>query len=78
MNDAGALSFLGDIYSDKKLKRVDKIRAAEYYRRGAELGNYNATFRYAWCLQKGYGVKKDKKLARHYYELAEKMIEQYN
>lgn len=64
---------LGYSYATKKYnKKVDWTKAAECYRKGAELNCPEAQYSYAYCLKKGKGVKKDKQAATYWLVTAAK------
>jgi TPR repeat protein len=63
---------LGIIYRSEKSGMTDKAKAAEYFKRGAELGQREAAQSLAVMLHTGEGVPVDLKQAIHYYELAVK------
>jgi len=51
---------------------IDPQAAKEYYLTAANLGDSDAQNEVAWCLLEGFGCKKDKKKAAHFYRMAEK------
>lgn len=61
---------LGLIYFFKEYGLRDYKLAAEYWKKGAELGNPMCQYNYSCVLRKGKGVKKDKKQANQWMILA--------
>ena len=47
----------------------DWLKAAEYFKRGSELKDHNATFRLAQMYQNGWGVKQDFEEAAMLYQI---------
>ncbi len=58
-NQPQALTLLGRIYEAGLGVPLDLLKAAQYYRRGAELGDVEATFSLALMLAAGRGIKKN-------------------
>jgi TPR repeat protein len=61
---------LADILLDGELIAADPQRAVELLEKAARSGNDDAQFRYAGCLEKGIGCKRNLPKAFHYFELA--------
>ena len=64
-----AYRYLGDIfYYGQNGTEIDYARAAEYYRQGAETGDFTTSHLYADCLYNGIGVEKDPETAIALYQ----------
>lgn len=71
MGNGLAFFNLGISYSDKKyIKKPNWELASDYFCKGAEQDDGFSQYQYGCCLQKGKGVKKDKKAAIHWFTLA--------
>lgn len=69
-DNAQAHTLLGQIYEQGLSVAQDSNKAAEYYAKGAKLGDVHSQFALAVMLTEGRGIKRDKKLAVHFYEMA--------
>ena len=68
--EAIAYTNLGVIYYWKEYGMKNHKLAAEYWKRGADLGDPDCQYSYGAILKKGHGVKKDKQAAIHWLKLA--------
>lgn len=69
-NNGPAHTLLGQIYEQGLSVPQDYNKAAEWYAKGAKLGDVHSQFALAVMLTEGRGIKRDKKLAARFYELA--------
>jgi uncharacterized protein len=65
-----AATLLGRLYQDGLGVKLDKALAAQWYRRGAELGDLEGTFAFAVLLADGDGIQKNRAGAAELFEAA--------
>lgn len=67
-----ANAYTGYPYKQRKKRKLlcDSVYAASLYKRSADKGFSLAQLEYAKCLAFGYGIKKDMRMAYHYFHLA--------
>jgi TPR repeat protein len=73
VNDATAFYTFGTAYlnGDNKMEvSRDQEKGLPFLLRAGELGSAKSYHQLAYAYMKGYGVEKDEKKARHYFELA--------
>ncbi|MBC7652443.1 MAG: sel1 repeat family protein, partial [Deinococcales bacterium] len=70
VGNADAMDFLGDLYTNSLLKKVDYVQAFNWYTKASEKGNAKAFASIASLYNNGYGVNKSWEKAVANYEMA--------